>query len=586
MPNTRSSKRHTSIPNGLSEQEVDSSESEDEMIKVRRALLQNLTIEENSSSSEEDDVEETKQKGPPSKKKKIIHWKKKEFTPPPADFTGNLPPPPVNEEFEPINYFHSMFGKESIALLTDQSNLYSVQIDPNKPLCISQNEMEHFIGILIMAGVYSFPTQRFFWTNVTRVESISSVMSRDRFLQIKKNLHVVDNSNQLFINDPNFDRAHKVRPLLNIVKENFRSIPKEEKLSADEQIIPFKGRSIMKQHMPLKPNRWGYKMFVLAGGESGICYDFIFYTGKGEKSEYGFCTNIVLALCETVPHGINHKLYCDNYYTTIGLQVELYKLGIYTVGTVRSNRLAGLVMKNDKELSSEGRGSMDHRVAEVDGVQICATRWYDNNVVNCLSTLHACHPIDVVQRWSTKEKKHIQVKRPDVIKAYNQHMGGVDLIDMLIALYRINLRSKKYYMKIIFHLIDLSVVNAWLLYRRHCSQIKIPKKKMMSLLTFRINIVESLLKSAPPSPPVKRGRPSLKLLPNENNSPTPQRATPNPIPPTSIRFDKYDHWPVQIEKGRCRNSGCTGYTRISCSKCELRLCLNEKNNCFKDYHNE
>jgi hypothetical protein len=250
MPNTRSSKRHTIIPNGLSEEGVDSSESEDEMGKIRRALVKDLTINENSSSSEEDDVEETKQEGPPSKKKKKIHWKKKDFAPPPADFTGNLPPPPANEEFEPINYFHSMFGKESITLLTDQSNLYSVQIDPNKPLCISQNEMEHFIGILIMTGVYSFPTQRFFWMEATRVESISSVMSRDRFLQIKKNLHVIDNSIQPFINDPNFDRAHKVRPLLNIVKENFRNIPKEEKLSADEQIIPFKGRSIMKQYMP------------------------------------------------------------------------------------------------------------------------------------------------------------------------------------------------------------------------------------------------------------------------------------------------------------------------------------------------
>jgi hypothetical protein len=59
-----------------------------------------------------------------------------------------------------------------------------------------------------------------------------------------------------------------------------------EKLSADKKIIPFKRRNIMKQHMPKKRNRWGYKMFVLAVGESDICYDFIFYTGKGERSEY------------------------------------------------------------------------------------------------------------------------------------------------------------------------------------------------------------------------------------------------------------------------------------------------------------
>ncbi|CAF3388467.1 unnamed protein product [Rotaria socialis] len=108
-----------------------------------------------------------------------------------------------------------------------------------------------------MTGIYCFPKQGFFWMNTTRVESISSVMSRDRFLEIKKYVHVVDNSKQLNRNDPNFDRAHKLRPLLNIVKENFIKIDKEEKLSVDEQIIPFKGKSIMKQHMPNKPNRWG-----------------------------------------------------------------------------------------------------------------------------------------------------------------------------------------------------------------------------------------------------------------------------------------------------------------------------------------
>ncbi len=97
---------------------------------------------------------------------------------------------------------------------------------------------------------------------------------RDRFLQIKKNLHVVDNSTQLNQNDPNYDRAFKVRPLLNVVKENFRKITKEENMCIDEQIIPFKGKSIMKQHVSNKPDRWGYKMFLLSSGETGICHEF------------------------------------------------------------------------------------------------------------------------------------------------------------------------------------------------------------------------------------------------------------------------------------------------------------------------
>ncbi|CAF1435480.1 unnamed protein product, partial [Rotaria sordida] len=251
-------KKNAIIPNGLSGDEVESFESKDEMNNVTLALRNELNMSENLKQVEN-------------------ALDQKEFAAPAADFVDNMPPPPIRDELQPIDYFYFMFGKQSTTLLTNQSNLYSVQKNPNKP------------------------------SSDTRVESISSVMSRDRFLEIKKYLHVTDNSVQSNRTDINFDRANKVRPLLNIVKENFRKIPKEEKLSIDEQIIPFKGKSIMKQHMPNKPNRWGYKMFLLAGGKSGICYDFIFYTGKNDRKKHEFCTDIVLDLCETVPRFKNHK---------------------------------------------------------------------------------------------------------------------------------------------------------------------------------------------------------------------------------------------------------------------------------------
>ena len=56
------------------------------------------------------------------------------------------------------------------------------------------------------------------------------------------------------------------------------------------------------------------------------------------------------------------------------------------------------------------------------------------------------------------KKRHILIQRPKVIQAYNEYMGEVGLIDMLLSLYRINVDIKKY-IKIAFHLIDLLVVN-------------------------------------------------------------------------------------------------------------------------------
>jgi len=75
---------------------------------------------------------------------------------------------------------------------------------------------------------------------------------------------------------------------------------------------------------------------------------------------------------------------------------------------------------------------------------------------------------DEVQRWSTTSKTRIPVQRPAVVKEYNSFMGGVDLHDMLVEIYRTDIRSKRFYLRIIFHLIDMAVVNSWILYRCHC----------------------------------------------------------------------------------------------------------------------
>ncbi|CAF1072850.1 unnamed protein product [Rotaria magnacalcarata] len=91
-----------------------------------------------------------------------MHWKQKQFATPVAAFASTLPAPPTHVELQPIDYFYAMFGQESIRLLMDQSNLYSVQKDPNKPVRVTEMKMNRFIGVLMMTGVYSFPEQRIF----------------------------------------------------------------------------------------------------------------------------------------------------------------------------------------------------------------------------------------------------------------------------------------------------------------------------------------------------------------------------------------------------------------------------------------
>jgi len=56
----------------------------------------------------------------------------------------------------------------------------------------------------------------------------------------------------------------------------------EEHLANDEQIVPFKGRRCLRQYNPRKPDKWGYKIWVLCGA-SGFAFDYECYTGRNDN---------------------------------------------------------------------------------------------------------------------------------------------------------------------------------------------------------------------------------------------------------------------------------------------------------------
>ena len=49
----------------------------------------------------------------------------------------------------------------------------------------------------------------------------------------------------------------------------------------------------------------------------------------------------------------------------------------------------------------------------------------------------------MVKRYSRKEQKSDYVKQPKVIENYNKYMGGVNLLDNFVAMYRVQIKGKK-----------------------------------------------------------------------------------------------------------------------------------------------
>ena len=77
-------------------------------------------------------------------------------------------------------------------------------------------------------------------------------------------------------------------------------------------------------------------------------------------------------------------------------------------------------------------------------------------------------------------------------------MGGVDLADQLLKYYHIDRRTIKWYKKLFFHLLDMSVHNACVLFKASSNSKK-------STLQLRLQLIDELLQNAGPDPSCRGG---------------------------------------------------------------------------------
>uniref|UniRef100_A0A6P7G0D0 PiggyBac transposable element-derived protein 3-like n=1 Tax=Diabrotica virgifera virgifera TaxID=50390 RepID=A0A6P7G0D0_DIAVI len=74
-------------------------------------------------------------------------------------------------------------------------------------------------------------------------------------------------------------------------------------------------------------------------------------------------------------------------------------------------------------------------------------------------------------KYMEHSKQKADVPYPAIIKHYNRHMGGVDKANSLLGLYRSPSRARRWYYAIFTYLLDMCVVNAWLVYKHHCAEL-------------------------------------------------------------------------------------------------------------------
>lgn len=156
-------------------------------------------------------------------------------------------------------------------------------------------------------------------------------------------------------------------------------------------------------------------------------------------------------------------------------------------------------------------------------------------------------------------------------------MGGVDRFDQMKSTYSVGRRSKKWWLRIFYFLLDASITNSYLLYCQN------PNVTKLSNLEFRVSVARGLISGF-----TSRKRRSIgqnyvcrnKAVMSENR----QKALH--VVAQELRFSNVGvHMPVESPSyKRCRMCSTKQKdkrSKIICEKCGVSLCLTP---CFTSFH--
>ena len=496
----------------------------------------------------------------------VWDWKSTNLQPQSFIFNGNCGiKTSLDESSTKLEIFQQFFAPELLDYIAKQTNLYSSQ-QPT-PSSSSTNdttfnntsseELKVFLATTIMMGVIRKPDLHLYWSRDGMLETpfFRKTIPRDRYIKIMANLHFNDNTL-----DNGSDRLFKIKPILDTLADKCRKIYfPDQNVSVDESLLKFHGHLRFKQYNPSKRSRFGIKLYRLCQSTDQMCgytWNFKVYSGQDNDEKTPASTKVVLDLSKDLL-GLGYTIYLDKWYSSPSLFYNLLQQGTYAVGTIRLTRKH---MPNDFPGRRLKRGECVSKSAN----GIMALIWKDKKDVKMLSTKHNSEMLDT----GKKNREGNAIIKPACVVAYNHGMGGVDRSDQLSATCRSVRKHTKWYKKLFFYMVDIAVVNAFLIFK------KLRKNKQRITLTqFKVNLAGQLLEVAEISDYSSRGRPRSLPTPDRLRGKDGHFPKYNPTPDGRAFF--YKRCTVCLKHGKRKE------TKFQCDKCEVPLCILP---CFKDFH--
>ena len=107
-----------------------------------------------------------------------------------------------------------------------------------------------------------------------------------------------------------------------------------------------------------KPIRFGYNNWVICS-DDGYQFKVIPYQGKAVRNRDGpLGTRVVKELLGVVTDTRRYDVYFDNFFTSLTLLEDLKTKSLPATGTIRSNKLPGLLPPSNKQMEKKERGFM------------------------------------------------------------------------------------------------------------------------------------------------------------------------------------------------------------------------------------
>jgi len=116
--------------------------------------------------------------------------------------------------------------------------------------------------------------------------------------------------------------------------------------------------------------------------------------------------------------------------------VALQDMNFRATGTASENRLKKCLLLGTKLMEKKERGVYDAKCNK----RILVVKWHDNKNVTMATNYITVKPLGKAKRWRSAKKVSLEASQPALIKSYNAHMVGLDILDRFLSNYRLIFR--------------------------------------------------------------------------------------------------------------------------------------------------